>query len=75
MQTAKIENRKSLPRLACIFKSPEAFLLFAHSICSSFELLADESFNLSQAEKKITVVKAEQIYKMTTIFAIFTDNF
>jgi hypothetical protein len=30
----------------------------AHSIFSSFELLADESRDLFQAEKKITVVKA-----------------
>ena len=40
----------------------------AHSICSSFQQLADESRDLSQAEKKITVVKDEQIHKMTTIF-------
>ena len=37
-------------------------------VCSSFELLADESHDLSQAEKKITVVKAEQILKMENIF-------
>jgi hypothetical protein len=30
-------------------------------ICSSFELLADESRDLSHAEKKVTAVKAEQI--------------
>ena len=40
----------------------------AHSVCSSFQQLADESRDLSQAEKKITVVKDEQIHKMTTIF-------
>ena len=39
----------------------------AHSICSSFELLADQSHDLSQAKKK-TAVKAEQIHRMTTIF-------
>ena len=32
-----------------------------------FILLADESCDLTQAEKKITVVKAEQIHKMTII--------
>ena len=32
-------------------------------MCSIFEL-----HDLSQAEKKITVVKAEQIHKMTIIF-------
>ena len=31
-----------------------------------FELLADESSNLFQGEKKITDVKSEQIHKMTT---------
>ena len=36
----------------------------AHSICSSFRLLADESRDLSQAEKKTTVSRAEQIHKM-----------
>ena len=36
----------------------------AHSICSSFKLLADESRDLSQAEKKPT----DQIHKMTIIF-------
>ena len=40
-------------------------ILIYVSICSSFELLADESCDLSQAEKKITVVKVEQIHKMT----------
>ena len=39
-----------------------------HSICSSFELLADESRDSSQAEKNINVVKAEQTHKMTIIF-------
>ena len=29
----------------------------AHSICSSNDLQADESSDLSQAEKKVTVVK------------------
>ena len=37
-----------------------------HSICSSFWLLADESRDLSLAEKKITVPRAEQIHKLTT---------
>jgi hypothetical protein len=36
------------------------------SICSSCWLLADESRDLSQAEK--TVARAEQIYKMTIMF-------
>ena len=40
----------------------------AHSICLNFELLADESCDLSQREKKITVVKAKQIHKTTIIF-------
>ena len=40
----------------------------AHFICSSFELLADKSRDLSQVEKKITVVKAKKIHKMTIIF-------
>ena len=48
--------------------------MYAYTICSSFELLADESRDLSQAEKKITVVKDEKIYKMTTIFTQ-NDNF
>ena len=39
----------------------------ADSICSSFELSADESRDLSQAEIKI--VKDEQIHKMATIFS------
>ena len=39
-----------------------------HLICSNFELLADESRDLSQTKKKITVVKDEQIHKMTIIF-------
>ena len=38
-------------------------MVLAHSICSSFEQLADESRDLSQAEKKINVVKDEQILK------------
>ena len=33
-----------------------------------FKLWADESRDLSQAEKKITDVKGEWIHKMTTIF-------
>ena len=37
-------------------------------ICSSSWLLAGGSRDLSQAEKKITVVKDEQIHKMTIIF-------
>ena len=37
----------------------------AHSICSSFEQLADVSLDLFQAEKKVTVVKAEQIHTTT----------
>ena len=40
-------------------------ILIYESICSSFELFADKSCDLSQAEKKITVVKVEQIHKMT----------
>jgi hypothetical protein len=36
-------------------------------MCSNFELLADESHDLSQAEKKITGLRAKQIYKMTII--------
>ena len=39
-----------------------------HSICEGFELLADESRDLSQDQKKMTGVKAEKIYKVTTIF-------
>ena len=35
----------------------------AHSICSKFEPLADESRNLSQAKKKITFVKVKQTHK------------
>ena len=50
-------------------------------ICSSFWLLAVGSRDLSQAEKKVTVVKPEQIYKMA-IFSyskwskvvIFSEN-
>ena len=34
-------------------------------ICSSFWLLAVESRDLSQAEKKVIVVKREPIHKMT----------
>jgi hypothetical protein len=41
-------------------------------ICSSFWLFG--SHDLSQAEKKITVAKAEQILKMTAIFTQ-NDNF
>jgi hypothetical protein len=40
----------------------------SHSIYPNFELLADETSDLLQAEKKITVVKDEQIYEMTIIF-------
>jgi hypothetical protein len=36
--------------------------------------LADKSRDLSQAEKKITIAKAEQIKKMTSIFTQ-NDNF
>ena len=36
-------------------------------MCSVFEMLADKSSDLSQAEKKITAVKDEQIHKMTII--------
>ena len=43
-------------------------------ICSSSLLLALESRDLSQAETKITVAKAEQILKITTIFTQ-NDNF
>jgi hypothetical protein len=43
-------------------------------ICSSSWLLAIRSRDLSQAEKKITVAKGEQIEKMTPIFAQ-NDNF
>ena len=43
-----------------------------HSICSSFELLADESRDLSQAEKKIHN-KVEQIHK-TTAFDVLSEN-
>ena len=43
----------------------DQILTLAHFICSSFELLADESRNLFQAEKKIT---ADQIHKMKIIF-------
>ena len=39
-----------------------------YSISSFFEMPADESSDLSQAKKKITVVKDEQIHKMTTSF-------
>ena len=37
-------------------------------MCSSLLHLAVESRDLSQAEKKITVVKDEQTHKMTIIF-------
>jgi hypothetical protein len=40
-------------------------VIWAHSICSSFEMLADESRYLSQAE---------QIHKVTTIFTQ-NDNY
>jgi hypothetical protein len=40
----------------------------------SFLQLAVGSLNLFQAEKEISLCKAEQIHKMTTIFAQ-NDNF
>ena len=43
-------------------------------ICSISWLLADKLSDLSQAEKKITVAKSEQIQKMATIFTQ-SDNF
>jgi hypothetical protein len=43
-------------------------------ISSSLDLLADESRDVSQAEEKITVVKAEQNHKMTIFFSQ-KDNF
>ena len=43
-------------------------------ICSSSWLLAGGSRDLSQAEKEVTVAKAEQIKKNTTIFTQ-NDNF
>ena len=42
-------------------------VLKANSICSSLELLAEESYDLSQAEKKRTVLKDEQIHKLLTV--------
>ena len=48
-------------------KCPES--IQTNSICSSFWLLADESRDFSQAEKKIIVSRAEQIHKMTVSFA------
>ena len=42
------------------------WVIQTHSICSNFELLADESRDLFQAEKEITVVDDKQIY----IFAL-----
>ena len=45
----------------------------AHSICSSLLQLASGSRDLSQAEKLITFMQAEQIQKMTTLF--IQDNF
>ena len=44
-------------------------------MCSSFEVLADELRDLSLAEKKITVVKDEQIHKMKTIFSLKKTSF
>ena len=41
-----------------------------HSICSSFWLLTDESRDLSQAEKKITVARAEQNKKNGNYFLL-----
>ena len=41
-------------------KSGLEFIL-KFTVCSCFELLADESCDLSQLEKKIPVVKDEQI--------------
>ena len=43
-------------------------------MCSSLLQLAPGSRDLSQAEKKITVVKPEQTHKVTTIFTQ-NDNF
>ena len=48
----------------------------ANFICSYFELLVDESCDLSQLEKKIPVVKDEQIKdwegkKVTTLYPRF----
>ena len=37
-------------------------------------MLADESSDLSQAKKKITVVKDEQIHKMTTSYTHSENN-
>ena len=47
-----------------------AFLYFKANLggLHLFEQLADKSRNLSQAKKKITVVKHKQIHKMTIIF-------
>ena len=50
-----------------------------HSICSSFWLLADESRDLSQVEKKITVGKCQSIskgpFKVFTCTKIWTKIF
>ena len=37
-------------------------------MCSTLLQLAPGSYDLPQAEKRITVRKAEQIHKMTTVF-------
>ena len=48
-----------------------------HSISSSFWLLAEESPNLSLAEKKITIARAEQIHKnyFHTKWQLLTNHF
>ena len=46
-----------------------------HSICSSFWLLTDESRDLSQAEKKITVARAEQNKKNGNYFLLKMATF
>ena len=38
-------------------------------LCSKKKILGVESRDFSQANKEITAYKAEQIHKMTTIFA------
>ena len=37
-------------------------------MCPKKKIMAFELHDLSQAEKEITACKAEEIYKMTTIF-------
>ena len=48
-------------------------LVSAKVLNPSLCLLADESRDLSQAEKEITAVKIEQIHKMTTMFTRYED--